>query len=137
MEQTDELTQKEVRDLEQHEAEAFLRADVNAPEAFWADDLLVSSTANLSASKQVLLDLIRDGRLRVRSFKRITSKVALRAGLAVVIGNENSEVAGIDSGKLLLCSYMNVWIRRNERWQLFGRHVGLISRVSHDAIQST
>ncbi|MGH7916374.1 MAG: nuclear transport factor 2 family protein [Candidatus Binataceae bacterium] len=136
VEQSDDLIRKEIQGLEQHEAEAFLRADVAALEAFWADDLLVSSTANLTAGKKGLLDLIRDGRLRVKTYKRITNKIALRDDIAVVVGNENSELDGIGSGALLLCSYINVWIRRNERWQLFGRHVGLIARVRPD-LQST
>ena len=43
---------KQIKDLEQREADAMLRADVSALDALWSDDLLVNSTSNLIADKR-------------------------------------------------------------------------------------
>jgi hypothetical protein len=53
--------------LEQREADAMLRADVASLGALWSGDLLVNSTANLIADKQILLSVIASGRLRLKS----------------------------------------------------------------------
>ena len=59
----------EIKELEQREANAMLRADVSELDLLWADDLLVNSTANLIADKKILLAIIREGRLRLRSLQ--------------------------------------------------------------------
>jgi hypothetical protein len=120
---------RRVKEIEQAEAQAMLRADVATLDRFWADDLLVNSSANLIAGKQILLRMIGDGSLRLRSYERLTLRTAIRDDMVVATGNESSELEGARAGTTLFCSYMNLWRRRGEEWELFGRHVGLISRV--------
>jgi len=50
----------------------------------------------------------------------------------ITTGNESSQLEAA-AGIMLYCSYMNAWIIRNLAWQLFGRHVGLISRSPADS----
>jgi hypothetical protein len=112
-----------------------LRADVAALEEFWADDLLVNSSANLIAGKEILLQIISDGRLQLRSYERLTLRIAVGEDTVVTTGNERSELDGVGAGMTLFCSYMNLWTRRSGQWKLFGRHVGLISRVPVSSTQ--
>jgi ketosteroid isomerase-like protein len=119
---------RRIREIEQAEAEAMLRADVAALDRLWADDLLVNSSANLIAGKEILLQIIGDGRLRLLSYERLTLRISAHEDVVVVTGNESSELAGVGAGTTLFCSYMNVWRRFGDDWRLFGRHVGLISR---------
>jgi hypothetical protein len=122
----------EIKELEQREANAMLRADVSELDLLWADDLLVNSTANLIADKKILLAMIREGRLRLRSYSRLTLKAAINGDILVTTGNEHSQMEGPAVGLVLHCSYMNSWIRRGSAWRLLGRHVGLIERSSAD-----
>ena len=124
---------RQIKEVEQREAEAMLRGDVGALDRFWADDLLVNSSANLVAGKEILLQIIGDGRLRLRSYERMTLRIVAHGDTAVVTGNESSELDGAGAGITLFCSYMNLWMRRAGEWKLFGRHVGLISRVPSDS----
>jgi hypothetical protein len=124
---------KEIRELEQREAEAMLRADVSTLNALWSDDLLVNSTANLIADKKILLAMIAEGRLRLKSYIRLTLRAATNGDMIITTGNERSQLEGPAAHTELYCSYMNAWIRRSPGWQLFGRHVGLISRSSDDS----
>jgi hypothetical protein len=118
---------KEIKDLEQREAQAMLRADVQALSALWSDDLLVNSTSNLIADKKILLGVIGDGRLRLKTYSRLTLRAAINGDTVITTGNEISELEGASAGIELHCSYMNAWIKRGLGWILFGRHVGLIS----------
>ena len=61
---------KEIERLEQQEAQAMRAGDISTLQKLWADDLLVNSTANLIAGKQILLEMIRGGLLRLRTYER-------------------------------------------------------------------
>ena len=54
---------KEIEALEQQEARAMLAADASTLQTLWADDMVVNSTSNLIAGKQILLEMIKGGRL--------------------------------------------------------------------------
>jgi hypothetical protein len=125
---------KQIKDLELREADAMLRADVSALDALWSDDLLVNSTSNLIADKRILLGVIGDGRLRLRSYSRLTLRAMINGDTIITTGNESSQLEGAAAGIVLHCSYMNAWIKRDLAWLLFGRHVGLISRVPSDSM---
>jgi len=47
-----------------------LGADVATLQTLWADELIVNSTANLIAGKQILLEMIKSGRLKLRAYER-------------------------------------------------------------------
>jgi len=111
-----------------------LRADVRVLDALWSDDLLVNSTSNLIADKRILLGVIGVGRLRLRSYGRLTLRAMLNGDTIITTGNESSQLEGDTAGIVLHCSYMNAWIKRDLAWLLFGRHVGLISRVPADSM---
>jgi ketosteroid isomerase-like protein len=119
---------EEIALLEQSEAEAMLRGDADKLASMWSDDLLVNSTANLISGKQILLDLIRSGRLPLRIYERRTVQVAEIGEFVVATGNETSQLAIEGADDQLLCSYMNVWTKRQDGWKLSARHVGLITR---------
>ncbi len=123
----------EIKELEQREADAMLRADVSTLSVLWSDDLLVNSTANLISDKKILLGVIADGRLRLKSYSRLTVRAMMKGDAVITTGNESSQLEGPAAGIMLYCSYMNVWIKRDLAWQLFGRHVGLISRSPTDS----
>ncbi len=82
----------EIEALEQREATAMLRGDVAELEALWSDHLIVNSSVNLIAGKQLLLEWIRSGRLRLRTFERHTTKLAGTGDLVVATGSETSQL---------------------------------------------
>ena len=117
----------EIEDMDQREADAMLSADLEALDSIWDEKLIAYSTANLYAGKQVLLEYIKKGGLRLKSHTRRTVQVVFDRDEAISIGLENSEIAGAGTGTLLLCSYMNVWTRRADGWKLRARYVGRVS----------
>ncbi len=125
----------EIVDVEEREARATLENDVAALDALWSESLVVSSTANLVLSKSQALTLFRGGRIRLKSFERRISKIAVIGEVALATGNESFTVGEDPSGReastadLFVCSYMNTWKRESDGWKLLGRHVGFIARM--------
>src|SRR6266852_4754380 len=107
--------QAAIESLEQREADAMLHADLAALENFWSEQLLVNSTANIIAGKQMLLDLIRNGRLRLKFYERRTRRITEIDNLIDTAGNETSQLDSTTITDILLCSYMNVWIKNGDR----------------------
>jgi len=135
MSATDALGQREIETLEQREALAMLGADVSTLQTLWADDLIVNSTANLIAGKQILLEMIKSGRLKLRTYERRPVSIVTFGDLVVATGNEVSQLVAGSAMIKTFVSYMNVWTKRSGNWQLLARHVGLIQREKPEPLQ--
>ncbi len=122
------VDQKEIEALEQREAQAMLAADTSTLQTLWADDMVVNSTANLIAGKQFLLELVQNGRLKLRTYERRPVRIAVIGDLVVSTGSEVSQLITNTAELKLFTSYMNLWTKRGGNWQLLARHVGLIHR---------
>ena len=122
------VEQKEIEGLEQREAKAMLTADTSTLQTLWADDMVVNSTANLIAGKKILLEMVQNGRLKLRTYERRPVRIAVIGDLVVSTGNEISQLITGTAEFKLFVSYMNVWTKRDGNWQLLARHVGLIHR---------
>lgn len=127
--------QKEIEALEYREAEAMLSGDVSTLGTLWADDLVVNSTANLIAGKQILLEMVKNGLLKLRMYERRPVRVQVFGDLVVTTGNEVSELVGRTEVFKVFVSYMNVWTKRAGNWQLLARHVGMIERTKSQDLQ--
>lgn len=135
MNATDALEQTEIESLEQREARAMLGADVSTLQTLWADDLIVNSTANLIAGKEILLEMIKSGRLKLNSYERRPVSIVNFGDLVVATGNEVSQLVTGSAMIKTFVSYMNVWTKRTGNWQLLARHVGLIQREKPEPVQ--
>jgi hypothetical protein len=120
--------QKTIEGLEQREAKAMLTADTSTLQTLWADDMVVNSTANLIAGKKILLEMVQNGRLKLRTYERRPVRIAVIGDLVVSTGSEVSQLITDTAEFKLFTSYMNLWTKRDGNWQLLARHVGLIHR---------
>lgn len=121
---------EEIKRLEQQEAQAMRAGDVSTLQELWADDLVVNSTANLIAGKQILLEMIRNGLLRLRTYERRPVRIVPLGDLVATTGNEVSQLITNAAEYKMFVSYMNVWMKRAGNWQLVARHVGMIARTA-------
>ena len=122
------VEQMEIESLEQREAKAMLTADTSTLQTLWADDMVVNSTANLIAGKKILLEMVQNGRLKLRTYERRPVRIAVIGDLVVSTGSEVSQLITDTAEFKLFTSYMNLWTKRDGNWQLLARHVGLIHR---------
>ena len=105
-----------------------LRADTSTLQTLWADELLVNSTANLIAGKQILLEMVKNGRLKLRIYERRLVRITTFGEMVIATGNEVSQLIGNTAEYKMFVSYMNVWAKRRGNWRLVARHVGIIER---------
>ncbi len=119
---------REIEALEHREAQAMLRADTSTLQTLWADELLVNSTANLIAGKQILLEMVKNGRLKLRIYERRLVRITTFGEMVIATGNEVSQLIGNTAEYKMFVSYMNVWAKRRGNWRLVARHVGIIER---------
>ena len=129
------VEQKTIEALEQREAKAMLTADTSTLQTLWADDMVVNSTANLIAGKKILLEMVQNGRLKLRTYERRPVRIAVIGDLVVSTGSEVSQLITDTAEFKLFTSYMNLWTKRDGNWQLLARHVGLIHRDRPEANQ--
>ncbi len=121
----------EVEMLEVEEAAERVAVDLPRLEALWADELIINATENIIYTKDHFLLRIKSGQIRFKSFERKISRVAVKGDIVITTGNESIVPAnGPDMGKTVFCSYLNVWTRCGEGWQLLGRQVAVIARAS-------
>jgi Domain of unknown function (DUF4440) len=121
---------REVENLEKRESDARLRADVDALDRLWSDDLIINATENIIFTKSHFLLRVKSGRVRFKSFERIISRFTSRGDILITSGNESMVPAnGPDEKKTVFCSYMNTWIYSERRWQLIGRKVSVLART--------
>jgi ketosteroid isomerase-like protein len=131
----DAIEQKEIEALEEREAQAVRGGDLPTLQTLWADDLIVNSTSNLIAGKQILLEMIKNGLLRLRTYERRPVRIVPFGDLVITTGSEVSQlVAGSFMYKMFV-SYMNVWTKRDGNWQLVARHVGRIQREKPEPVR--
>ncbi len=129
----------EVAEVEQREALATLGNDVAVLDTLWSEGLVVSSTAQLVLSKSQALTLFRAGRIRLKTFERRVSKLAVLGDIALATGNESFTVKDDPTGSdpstsdIFVCSYMNAWRIEGAAWKMIGRHVGFIARMPTQA----
>lgn len=125
----------EIAELEAREARATLGNDIIALDGLWSESLIVSSTANLVLTKSQALTLFRAGHIRLKTFERQISKLAVIGDVALATGNESFTVKDDPTGKqpstpdLFICSYMNAWKLEGDVWKMIGRHVGFMARM--------
>jgi hypothetical protein len=124
-----------ITEVEEREAQATLTNNVAELDALWSENLVVSSTANLVLSKNQALGLFRAGRIRLETFERRISKLAIIDDVALATGNETFTVKEDPTGKepspkdIFMCTYMNAWKLEGGDWKLIGRHVGFMASM--------
>jgi hypothetical protein len=80
----------EVAEVEEREAQATLGNDLKALDALWSESLIVSSSANLVLTKSQASTLFRAGRIRLKTFERRISKLAVIGDVALATGTKVS-----------------------------------------------
>ncbi|WP_421795831.1 nuclear transport factor 2 family protein [Haliscomenobacter sp.] len=121
-----ETIEKEIRKLEQDQVDYLLRGDLDAMEKNWDADHTVNNPFNqiVKASEGT----IRQGLLTYSSFVRDVQKVIIHGNTVLVMGTESVVPKGNspDAGKTIQRRFTNVWMKKNDKWLLIGRHANTV-----------
>ena len=119
----------EIRQIDLAEADAILRNDAAAAEAFYADDIVVNNPRyTVTNGKRALMSLIKSGSIHYSSFVRDIETIAFQGDTAIVMGKETVKPDGKapGAGQTILRRYTNVWMKRDGKWLLIARHANII-----------
>src|SRR6185295_7071851 len=121
--------EEEIRKIDLAEADAILRNDAAAAEAFYADDIVVNNPRyTVTNGKQALMTLIKSGSIHYSSFVREIETITFQGETAIVMGKETVKPDGNapGAGQTILRRYTNIWMKRNSKWLLIARHANII-----------
>lgn len=119
----------EIRRIDSAEADAILRNDAAAAEAFYADDIVVNNPRNaITNGKQALVALIKTGGIHYSSFVREIELVRFQGETAIVMGKETVKPDGNapGAGQTIERRFTNMWMKRDGKWLLIARHANII-----------
>jgi len=118
--------EQEIRQLDQMEADAVLRADYAKLDELWARDFTVNSPFNeVSTGTR---GRVRSGAIVYTSFVREVEAILLRGDTVIVMGHETvvPKLPSPDSGRTLQRRYTNIWMRLDGAWRMAARHANVI-----------
>ncbi len=120
--------EKEIRAIEQQEAEALLHGDTAALERLWARDLLVTASSNNIRTGAEVLGFVKSGQLKLTKLERRTERVAVHGQVAIAMGVETlvPNGSGKNAGKTLNRRYTDVYAQQDGHWRLIARQATLV-----------
>ena len=119
----------EINKLEDAQREAFLKKDTATLYKLFSPDFVVNAPTNKIVTLPVLKALIKNGEVQMETFERITEKITFNENIAIVMGHETLKPTGKmpNAGKTVKRRYTNIWMKKNNSWQLVARQSTIIS----------
>ena len=125
MAQSDE---KEIRRLDQLEAQATITGDTAMLQKLWSPNFVVNNPANTIVNVSQISALMKEGKIAYASFSRVIEKVTITDNVAVTMGYEvnRPEKATDHAGKKVTRKYTNVWLKGKRGWRIIARQATII-----------
>jgi ketosteroid isomerase-like protein len=126
---SDQDIEKQIRQLNTDEHDAFMRNDVDGLAKIWSDDFVVTNPFNQFVTKQQVLDLVKNGTLAFKSYTRNIQYVRIYGDTVLVAGAETCVWGGKIpmAGQLSNLRFTSVWRNQGGRWQEVARHASIIT----------
>ena len=118
-----------VRALEEEERTAVLKGDINALERLWSVNMIVNNPQSaIAPSRDAVLQLVREGKIRYSSFGRSIEAMRGDANLVIVMGAEEvvPSSPGPRAGQVVRRRFTNIWRLEVGTWTLIARHANVV-----------
>lgn len=119
----------EIKKIDLAEADAILRNDAAAAEAFYAEDIVVNNPRyTVTDGKAALIALIKSGSIHYSSFVREIETIRFQGETAFVMGKETvkPDANAPGAGQTIQRRFTNVWMKSQDKWRLVARHANII-----------
>ena len=121
--------EREVRLLDQAAAKAILERDEAAIDVYFAPNAVTNNPrSGLTYGNEGVKTLMRSGVINYVSFERTIEHVEIHGNTAVVMGNENLQMAATDGkpGQIMKRRYTNIWMKSGGKWKIIARHANVV-----------
>ena len=116
-----ESTEAELNRLEDLRYEAMKNADAKLMGELFADDFVYQTLLGSTHSKTSYIAQFVAGDVKISSFKRENSRVKFYGDVATVMATTHLDIAFKGEPRQVSLFYLNVWVKRDGRWQLVAR----------------
>ena len=121
--------EREVRLIDQAAAKAILEKDEGAIDIYFAPNSVTNNPrSGLTHGNEGVKTLMRSGVINYASFERTIEHVEIHGNTAIVMGNENLQMAAKDGkpGQIIKRRYTNIWMKSGGRWKIIARHANIV-----------
>jgi uncharacterized protein (TIGR02246 family) len=116
-----ETSEAELNRLEDLRYEAMKNADARTMGELFADDFVYQTLQGVTHSKSSYIAAFTSGDVKINSFKRENSRVKFYGDTATVMATTHLDIAFKGEARQLSLFYLDVWVKRDGRWQLVAR----------------
>ncbi len=116
-----EATEAELNRLEDLRYQAMKDIDVPTLEKIFADEFVYQTLQGKTHSKQSYIASLQKGDVKINSFQRENSRVKFLGDVATVMATTHLDIVLGGEAKKISLFYLNVWVKRDGRWQLLQR----------------
>lgn len=113
--------EQEISRLEDLRYEAMIKVDIPTFESLLADDFVYHQASGNVATKKSYAEMLKSGQVKIKSAKRYDVTTRFYGDTAVVMGKTDVDVNIKGEDKAFKLLYLNVWVKRDNRWLLVGR----------------
>ena len=116
-----ESSEAELNRLEDLRYESMKNADAETMGKLFANDMVYQTLQGVTYDKPGYIALFKSGDVKINSFKRENSRVKFYGDTATVMANAYLDAVVKGEPRKLVLFYLNVWAKRDGRWQLVAR----------------
>lgn len=114
-------TEEEIGKIEDQRYEAMMAVDTAALGRILGDEFVYHQPTGAVATKATYLEQIGSGRVKIKSFERYGVSVHAYGDTATAMGSTRLDIELEGQARKVDLAYLNVWVRRDGRWQLVAR----------------
>mgnify|MGYP001419382255 CR=1 FL=1 len=116
-----EATEAELNRLEDLRYQAMKDVDNSTLDKIFAEEFVYQTLQGKTHTKQSYIASLQSGDVKINSFKRENSRVKFIGDVATVMATTHLDIVLGGEPKKLSLFYLNVWVKRDGRWQLLQR----------------
>lgn len=123
--------EKEVRQLNVEEVQAFVQNEAKTMARLWSDDFVVTNPLNKFVTKQQVLGMVTSGFLAIPVYDRRIEYLRVYGDMVIVAGSETVTWGGRmpNAGKSENLRFTAIWMKQQGRWQEIARHANIVPQT--------
>lgn len=116
-----------IRELEQKMRVAILKGDTATLFQYWAPEFIVNNPSDHVTPLASVKIFLRKGLIDYSDFDLIVEKITIIDNIALSMGKEvvKPQRNTDDAGKTVTRRYTDIWMKRNNSWQMIGRQASV------------
>jgi ketosteroid isomerase-like protein len=116
-----ESTEAELNRLEDLRYESMKNVDEATLDKIFTEDFVYQTLQGKTHTKQSYIASLKTGDVKINAFKRENSRVKFYGDTATVMATAHLDIVLSGEAKKISLFYLNVWAKRDGRWQLVAR----------------